>query len=99
MGAEFKVVRIDPEGSGMDYQGHLGATVTDAKRCCKNCTIIFGTCGSNTDFGPFTVGELKPLNDEATRVLGEIRAFVAERFGAEEMQEFFGDEPVSGATP
>jgi len=82
MSAKFTVVKIDPEGSGEDYSGHLGKVVTDARRCCPRCTVIFGAIGSNTDFGPFITGELSPLNDEARAIEAEIQAFVTSRFGA-----------------
>ena len=77
MSAQFKVVKIDPDGSGLDFSGHLGRVVTDATRCCKNCSVIFGTIGSWTDFGPFVMGELSPLNDEARAIEAEIQAYVA----------------------
>lgn len=73
-GAKFVVVKIDPDGSGADYGGHLGRIVTDAKRCCTRCAIIFGTIGENTDFGPFVPGELMALNDEARAIEAEIQA-------------------------
>ena len=72
MSAEFKVIKIDPEGSGADYQNHLGLVVTNAKRCCKNCAVIFGTIGDNHDFGPFIPGELEPINEEAKLIQSEI---------------------------
>lgn len=72
MSAQFKVIKIDPEGSGMDYAGHLGMIVTDAKRCCKNCSVIFGTMGERTDVGPFIPGELEALNEEAKQIMSEI---------------------------
>jgi len=71
MEAEFKVIKIDPEGSGLDYSGHLGLKITKAKRCCKNCTIIFGEDGGH-EIGPFTRQELKPLNDAAKDIHNEI---------------------------
>lgn len=71
--ARFKVIKIDPEGSGEDYSGHLGMIVTDAARCCKNCTVIFGTMAGHIDAGPFITGELRPLNKAARQVLKEIQ--------------------------
>lgn len=82
MSANFLVVKVDPEGSGLDYSGHLGKVLVNAKRCCENCTVIFGTIGSWTDFGPFIQGELSPLNDEARAVEAEINTFVADRHPA-----------------
>lgn len=79
MRGQFKVIKIDPEGSGMDYSGHFGAIVTNAKRCCKNCTVIFGTVGKNTDFGPFVPGELEPVNEEARAILKEIENYEESR--------------------
>lgn len=70
--AAFKVIKEDHQGSGIDYSGHLGQTVTNARRCCKNCQVIFGTIGTNTCFGPFILGELEPLNDAAKNLLDEI---------------------------
>jgi len=70
--AKFKVIKIDPEGSGMDWSGHLGAIVTDAFRCCENCTIIFGSIDDINNFGPFIIGELEPLNEEAEKLLANI---------------------------
>lgn len=68
-GAVFRVVKIDPDGSGMAFLGHLGAEVTNADRCCKNCGVIFGTMGGEDDVGPFLPGELEPVNDAAHEVL------------------------------
>lgn len=80
MNAEFKVIKIDPDGSGMDYDGHLGMTVTNAKRCCENCTCIFGTINDNKDFGPFIRGELEPLNDEAKQIVEVIEEFANRKY-------------------
>lgn len=71
MSAEFKVVKIDPEGSGMDFANHLGKIITDAWRCCKNCCIIFGKLG-DTEIGPFVPGELEPQNAEAEQIQNEV---------------------------
>ncbi len=46
--------------------------VFDGKRCCKNCTIIFGIDGN---FGPFVLGELEPVDDGAKQIITEILAF------------------------
>jgi len=74
--ASFKVVYVDPDGSGLTYSNHLGKTITNAFRCCENCTCIFGKLGnSNQEMGPFITGELEPLNDEARRVQEEIDAY------------------------
>ena len=73
MSAEFEVIKVDPEGSGMDFHGHLGKTLINAKRCCKNCQCIFGQIETIEDFGPFINGELEPLNDEAKQILEEIK--------------------------
>lgn len=82
MSAEFKVIKIDPEGSGMDYANHLGATIYRAKRCCSHCTVIFGSFVSTPPLlieeydpipvGPFVHGELSPLNEEACEIIKEI---------------------------
>lgn len=65
-GAVFQVVKIDPQGSGMDWSGHLGLHVTEARRCCQNCTLIFGWLGAfRGDMVGFCHEELKPLNSEA----------------------------------
>ena len=71
MGAQFKVIKIDPDGSGANFKNHLGH-VFEGQRCCKNCTIIYAMDGN---FGPFVPGELEPLNDEAKVVQAEIEAF------------------------
>lgn len=74
-GAVFRVTSIDPDGSGMDYRGHLGATVYNGTRCCKNCQIIFGAFspGGDVDNGPsFTDTELTAVNPAARRILAEI---------------------------
>lgn len=68
MNAMFKVVYVDPEGSGLDWSGHLGVEF-EGYRCCKNCTIIFGTDGN---FGPFVIGELEPLNEQAIEVMWDV---------------------------
>ncbi len=60
----------------MDYAGHLGMTVTDAKRCCKNCSVILGTMGERNDVGPFISGELEPLNEEAQEMNREISRMI-----------------------
>lgn len=75
MAAEFKVINIDPEGSGMDWSNHLG-TIFNGRRCCKNYTIVFGTDGN---FGPFVIGELEPLNYEAIEVMWDILIHREER--------------------
>lgn len=72
MSAEFKVIKIDPTGSGMDYNHHLGEIIKDVKRCCKNCECLFGTLGFITMMGPFIPGELEPLNEEAKQIMLEI---------------------------
>lgn len=73
-GARFEVVKIDPEGSGMDWQGHLGRVITNAERCCENCLIIIGTLGhpANKWEVGFVPGELRPLNDAARVIEAEI---------------------------
>ena len=78
-GAAFRVVRISPEGSGMDYADHLGLTVAEARRCCRNCTVIFGRIGRTEGIGPFIPGELEPLNEPARLLQEEIEAFRRER--------------------
>ena len=74
LGGTFRVVKIDPEGSGMDWSGHLGKTIRGAERCCERCTVIFGYL-SHVEIGPFVRGELEPLDDEARRIHDEIEAF------------------------
>lgn len=74
-GAVFKVTWVDPDGSGMDYSGHLGLYVYNAKRCCQHCTIIFAawTPGGEVDDGPcFGHRELTPVNPAAKRIMAEI---------------------------
>jgi len=83
--AQFEVIKVDPEGSGIDYSGHLGATITNAKRCCPRCTCIFGRILSNgkvsdgEPIGPFIQGELRPLNESAIAIQKEIEDFVASK--------------------
>jgi hypothetical protein len=93
MGAEFEIVKIDPNVSGKDWFAHLNFTVKNAKRHCKYCTAIFGVIDclglkshskfvpemsvpqsaiDNYDFGPFTISELVPLNEEAKILQKEI---------------------------
>ncbi len=72
--AKFKVIKIDPNGSGIDWSGHLGM-VFDGVRCCKNCTVIFGP----HDLGPFILGELESADDAAQEIMDEILAFKLER--------------------
>lgn len=64
----FEVIHVDPEGSGMEYSGHLGKQFKGA-RCCAHCTVIFGEDGN---FGPFVRGELKPLDSSGKRILDQI---------------------------
>jgi hypothetical protein len=74
-GAVFRVSRVDPEGSGMDYRGLLGATIYNGSRCCKNCEIIFGAFspGGDVDNGPsFIDTELTAVNPAARRILAEV---------------------------
>jgi hypothetical protein len=73
-GGRFKVIKVDPEGSGIDWSGHLGKTIHGARRCCQRCTIIFGYLG-HYEIGPFVRGELEPLDDEARRTYDEIERF------------------------
>ena len=73
-GASFRVVYSDPEGSGAEWLGLVGETITNADRCCKNCSIIFGSLGDASDVGPFVPGELEPLNEEARQVQALIDA-------------------------
>lgn len=74
--ATFRVVKIDPEGSGVEWSGHLGSLVLDAHRCCGNCTLIFAGDG---EFGPFVLGELEPLNEAAENLLAVIKKFAEDR--------------------
>lgn len=91
LGAVFKVIKVDTEGSGMDFYGHLGHVVFQAKRCCKNCSCIFGivrrsvrtshifTCANELKFGPFIPGELKALNKAAREIENAIHQHMVER--------------------
>lgn len=73
MGAEFKVVWVDRKCSGFDYGGHLGTKVYNARRCCKNCSIIYGDSKNiQGEFGPFSLDELEPLNEEARAIKNEL---------------------------
>lgn len=86
MSAEFKVIKVDPEGSGMEWSGHFGANIYNAKRCCLNCAVIFGSFVSGVCHDPnkpesadndprpvgLVYGELEPLNEEAQEILKEI---------------------------
>jgi len=70
-GAVFRVVKIDPDGSGADYSGHLGAYVYNAQRCCPNCSVVFAawTSGGDVEDGPsFAHGELSPVNGPAREI-------------------------------
>lgn len=72
-GAVFQVVQVDPQGSGMDWSGHTGMYVTGARRCCKNCTMIFGWMGAyREEMVGFCHEELKPLNSEAQDIYKSI---------------------------
>ncbi len=76
-GAVFRVARVDPSGSGMDYSGHLGKIVYNAERCCKNCQVIFAAWrpGGDVPNGPsFIDSELQAVNPAARRMLEEIEA-------------------------
>lgn len=80
MNAEFKVIKIDINGSGADYDDyHLGLTLTNGRRCCKYCPCIYGDIfikgREYIKFGPFILGELEPLNDAAHNLLQEIKSF------------------------
>jgi hypothetical protein len=77
-GAVFRVKYIDPDCSGMDWRGHLGAIIVRAKRCCKNCTIVWGnTRGHYYEMGPFGENELEPINNEAREIAAEIERYSA----------------------
>lgn len=87
-GAVFRVVYVDPNGSGMDYAGHLGAYVYNAKRCCLNCQIIFAAWepGGDVDNGPsFATRELRPINGAASRMFKDacagLRTYRRSSFG------------------
>jgi hypothetical protein len=70
-GAVFKVTWVDPECSGADYSGHLGHYVYNAKRCCRNCTMVFAAWapGGDVENGPgFGHRELTPVNGPAKRI-------------------------------
>jgi hypothetical protein len=76
-GAVFRVVRVDPDGSGMEYSGHLGRVVYNAERCCKNCQVIFAAWrpGGDVANGPsFVDSELQAVSPAARRMLEEIEA-------------------------
>jgi hypothetical protein len=75
-GAQFIVIKIDPDGSGMDWKGHLWATIGKARRCCKNCQCIWGE-RNGYEIGPFIPGELSPLNAAARKIQDEINAFAS----------------------
>ena len=75
-GAVFRVIKVDPEGSGTDWVGHLGARITNAVRCCQNCTVIFGKWNDTSDV-TFIPGELLALNDKARAIMDEIAPLVA----------------------
>lgn len=68
-GAVFKVINIDPDGSGMGWSGHMGSMVKQARRCCKNCTIIVGDVKGFPEAVGFTPKELESINDEARALL------------------------------
>ena len=79
-GAVFRVIKVDPDGSGADYSGHLGAIVYNAERCCKNCSIIFAAWkpGEDVENGPaFCHDELTPVNAPARRIMAEAGAAYA----------------------
>lgn len=70
--ADFEVIFIDEQGSGMEFKGHLGKKVTKAAACCGNCTIIFGWLDDYTkERVAFTPEELKPLTGSAEKLLAE----------------------------
>ena len=76
-GAVFKVVYVDPDGSGEDYGGHLGAYIYNAERCCLNCQMIFGSFSpkEGADGGPgFIDHELEPVNARARKLMAEVQA-------------------------
>lgn len=81
IGGKFRVIKVDPEGSGLDWNGHLGKIITGAERCCERCTVIFGYLHHH-EIGPFVRGELEPLDAEARRIHGTIEAFAREKGGA-----------------
>ena len=85
--AEFMVVHIDPDGSGLDWDGHLGAIITQARRCCANCTCIWGVPKNypGYDIGPFVPGELKPLNCAARKIQDEINQCPHRSFDSNEL--------------
>ena len=60
----------------MDWSNHEGIIITDAKRCCPRCTVIFGTAPGGHEMGPFVRGELEPVNNEAETIVAEIATFL-----------------------
>lgn len=82
-GAVFKVVKIDPDCSGAEMSGHLGMYVYNAKRCCKNCTIIFASFkpGGDISNGPFFGhSELEPVNNSAREMFKVIEGLQSRRW-------------------
>ena len=73
-GAVFKVTQVAPYGSGMEYSGHQGAYVYNARRCCKNCQNIQASwTPSGAVDAMFWDQELTPINQSAARMSAEIQ--------------------------
>lgn len=75
-GAVFRITKVDPDGSGMDYHGHEGSYVYNAQRCCKNCQMVWAAWepgGNNNELG-LGDHELTPINAEARKIIAEINA-------------------------
>ena len=80
-GAVFRITCPDPDIVD-DWTHTAGDVVYNAKRCCKNCQLIFAAwlpCGDvDVDNGPsFVHWELTPMNRPARRLMASIEASIA----------------------
>jgi len=74
MSAEFKVIFID-DFAEITFDGPIGTIVTDARRCCENCSLVLGSTPGYGIDDKFLFGhkELEPMNLEAEAIVKRIQ--------------------------
>lgn len=73
--AAFRIVKCDPDGIAADFHAYafLGATLTEAHICCKNCTIVVGKARGMEVLASLGT-EVEPLNKAAEDIVAAARA-------------------------
>lgn len=76
--AAFRFVKIDPDGDLTE--AWLGAVLTEAHICCKNCTIVVGQARGAQVMAILGV-EVEPLNKAAEDIVAAAKAAHPQSFG------------------